>query len=283
MNEGSPSKTALGAAIRRAEHQLLDVPPVLEDPLAMRIIGAEEAKSIQSRRAGPDLQRSRYMRAFIAARSRYAEDQLGRAVASGASQYVVLGAGLDTFAYRNPYVNDGLRVFEVDRPSTQAWKRDRLALTGISIPRSLTFVGVDFESQRLDVELESAGFELGEAACFSWLGVTPYLSHDAVLATLALIHSLHPDNTIVFDYARPREALSGVARLSFDALSDRVGLAGEPFRCFFETERLVGELRDIGYARIEHPTSEEINDLYFRDRQDGLQLRGRLGGLICAG
>jgi methyltransferase (TIGR00027 family) len=282
MKIGSPSKTAQSVAIRRAEHQLFDFPHVLEDPIAPRIIGLSAATSIMFGWLTAYLPASRYLRAFMAARSRYAEDQLARAIASGTAQYVILGAGLDTFPYRNPYYKSGLRVFEVDHPDTQAWKRRRLDLTAIPVPSLVTFVPVDFEHQRLEVELERAGFSRDESAFFSWLGVTPYLTNEAVMATLTLIHSFCPDNAIAFDYALPRQALSEGEKMAFDALSARVARAGEPFRGFFRPEVLVNDLKKIGFRRVESPTMDQINALYFRNRLDGLRVRGRLGGLMCA-
>jgi methyltransferase (TIGR00027 family) len=282
MKTGFPSKTALSVAIRRAEHQLFDFPHVLEDPIAPWIIGPKAAASIMFGCLTAYFPISRYMRAFIAARSRYAEDQLARAIASGTAQYVILGAGLDTFPYRNPYSKCGLRVFEVDHPDTQAWKRRRLALTAIPVPSPVTFVPVDFEHQRLEIELERAGFRLGEPAFFSWLGVTPYLTNEAAMATLTLIHSLCPENAIAFDYALPRQTLSEGEKMAFDAISKRVVRADEPFRGFFRPEVLVNDLKEIGFRRVESPTTDLINALYFRNRLDGLRVRGSLGALMCA-
>src|SRR5271169_5540690 len=158
MQDGKFSRTAQRVAIRRAAHQLLDRPRVLDDPLALRIIGSEAAEELRS---NPKEHHafSRAFRAFMAARSRYAEDELARAVAHGVRQYVVLGAGLDTFAYRNPH--PGLRVFEVDHPATQAWKREQLLAAGIAIPFSLTFVPIDFERQTLADGLVQCGFNAG--------------------------------------------------------------------------------------------------------------------------
>src|SRR5688572_14393982 len=154
LQPGEPSRTARGAALQRAAHQLLETPTVFEDPLALRIFGAEGVAWL-----GRNLDRyrtpgSRSMRAFLVMRSRFAEDELARAVERGVTQYVVLGAGLDTFAYRNPH--RGLRVFEVDHPSTQVWKRDRLREQSIAIPRSATFAPVDFEKETLAYGLRAA-------------------------------------------------------------------------------------------------------------------------------
>src|ERR1700689_2758722 len=155
MLEGKFSRTAHRVAIRRAAAQLLDHPKVLDDPLALRIIGPEAADDLRS---NPKEHHafSRAFRAFMAARSRYAEDELARAVAHGVTQYVVLGAGLDTFAYRNPHPE--LRVFEVDHPATQTWKREQLTAASIPIPPSLTFVPIDFEQQMLADGLAHSAF-----------------------------------------------------------------------------------------------------------------------------
>src|SRR5580698_9525375 len=201
MQEGKFSRTARRVAIRRAAHQLLDHPRVQDDPLALRIIGTEAAEELRS---NPKEHHafSRAFRAFMAARSRYAEDELATAVAHGVRQYVVLGAGLDTFAYRNPHA--GLRVFEVDHPATQLWKREQLQAAGISIPPSLTFIPIDFERQTLADGLGQAGFKRDAAAFFSWLGVTPYLTREACTTTLSFIGKMPADSAVVFDFAVDR-------------------------------------------------------------------------------
>ena len=178
MKVGFPSKTAQSVAIRRAEHQLFDFPHVLDDPIALGIIGAKAAASLIFGCLTAYLPGSRYMRAFIAARSRYAEDQLARAIACGTSQYVILGAGLDTFAYRNPYA--GFRIESIRGRSSRHTSVETASF-GVdrhtcSLP--VTFVPVDFEHQKLEIELQRAGFRLDEPAFFSWLGVTPYLPND---------------------------------------------------------------------------------------------------------
>jgi methyltransferase (TIGR00027 family) len=174
----------------RAAHQLLDDPKVFDDPVALRIIGKESASKLQA-----DLHHveamplSPYLRAFVAARSRYAEDELAAIVRRGVRQYVILGAGLDTFAYRNPYPEGVLHVFEVDHPTTQTWKRARLEEIGIALPGDLTFALVDFETQTLAEGLHSAGYDPGKRTFFSWLGVTEYLTTETVMAALRFIAS----------------------------------------------------------------------------------------------
>ena len=170
MQDSVASRTALRVAVRRAEHQVLDSPRVFEDPLSIRIIGPELAAKIRPGVVTRTQRLSPSFRAFMAVRSRWAEDELGKAVEAGVRQYVVLGAGLDTFAYRNPWESLGLRVFEVDHPATQAWKLERLAAAGIAVPESVVFVAADFE--RGNAARSACTGLLGSLpACFSWLGL----------------------------------------------------------------------------------------------------------------
>ena len=185
MNEATPSRTALRVALRRAAHQLYDAPLVFKDPLAVSILGDKYADELRRIPMQPERGFAVGLRSFLVARSRYAEENLARAVDAGMRQYVLLGAGLDTFGCRNPY--DGLRVFEVDHPATQAWKRELLGRSGIPVPESLTFAPVDFEYQTLAKQLAAAGFDFDAPAFFGWLGVVPYLTLEAFRATLAFI------------------------------------------------------------------------------------------------
>jgi methyltransferase (TIGR00027 family) len=279
MQEGTFSKTAHRVAVRRAAHQLLDQPRVLDDPLALRIIGAEAENELRSN-PKEDHAFSRAFRAFMAARSRFAEDELALAVAHGVRQYVVLGAGLDTFAYRNPH--SGLRVFEVDHPATQAWKRERLEAAGIAIPTSLTFAPIDFERRTLADGLGQSGFNGSAAAFFSWLGVTPYLTREACLVTLSFIAKMPVGSGVVFDFAVDPALLNLGQRMALKALSKRVAAVGEPFQLFFDPEKLQGELKGMGFRRTEFLQGKELNARYFKDRKDGLLVRGSIGHLMAA-
>ena len=224
---------------------------------------------------------ARDFRLFMAARSRYAEDRLAAAVAERARQYVILGAGLDTFAYRNPFPQ--LQVFEVDFPATQQWKRELLAEAAIPIPTNLTFVPLDFEHKTLAEGLAEAGFDLSAPAFFGWLGVVPYLTLEAFRATLATIGRLPASTAVSFDYAFPPETLSPKHRLVFDTLARRVEAAGEPFQLFFAPDELERELRAAGFSRVEQTDTERMNELYFKDRADGLKLSPvRIGMLATA-
>jgi methyltransferase (TIGR00027 family) len=284
MQEGKFSRTAQRVAIRRAAHQFLDEPRVLDDPLALRIIGSEAAAALRSD-PKEDHAFARAFRAFMAARSRFAEDELARAVGHEVSQcrvtqYVILGAGLDTFAYRNPH--PGLRVFEIDHPATQAWKREQLDAAGIPIPPPLTFVPVDFEHQTLANALANSGLNTNAPAFFSWLGVTPYLTREACMTTLSVIAKMPPGSGVVFDFAIAPALLNAGQRQALDALSARVARYGEPFQLFFDPAKLQGELKTLGFHRTEFLQGAQINARYFQNRADGLQVRGSLGHLMSA-
>ncbi|HWE86254.1 MAG TPA: class I SAM-dependent methyltransferase [Terracidiphilus sp.] len=277
MQHGKPSRTALRVAIRRAAHQLVDRPPVLDDPIAVRLIGSGYKRDLE--RASHTVARD--FRSFMAARSRYAEDHLAQAVAAGVRQYVVLGAGLDTFAYRNPFPQ--LHVFEVDFPATQEWKRWMLSEAGIGSPANLTSVALDFERQTLADGLRCAGFDAAAPAFFSWLGVVSYLTLDAFRATLAAIGSLAAGSGIAFDYPAPPDTLTPQRRALFDRLAGRLAASGEPFRLFFMPEQIEAELRNAGFHRTEHADYDQLNQLYFRDRADGLKLSPVGIGMLATG
>lgn len=282
MREDTASSTAQSVALHHAAHQLLDNPRVLEDPLVLAMVGEEASATLKS-----DLERfenpgRRHVRAFMAARSRYAEDALASAIKRGAQQYVVLGAGLDTYVYRNPHSASGLRVFEVDYPATQAWKRDRLQDAGIPIPSSVVFVPVDFEKTTLSTALECAGLERDQVTFFSWLGVTPYLPSETVRAALAFIGSMPPGSGVVFDYAVAVTALSPMEQTAMKVLMKRVARSGEPFQLFYEPSALASMLRDLGFREIEDLGPAEIDSRYFRDRHDGLRVAAGLARIVSA-
>jgi methyltransferase (TIGR00027 family) len=279
MQEGKFSRTAHRVAVRRAAHQLLDQPRVLDDPLALLIIGTAAAEELRS---NPKEHHafSRAFRAFMAARSRYAEDELAQSVAHGVMQYVVLGAGLDTFAYRNPH--SGLRVFEVDHPATQAWKRECLQAAAIAIPTSLTFVPIDFEQQTLADGLVRSGLNTDAPAFFSWLGVTPYLTREACMTTLAFVAKMPSGSGVVFDFAVDHKLLNLGQRMALAALSKRVAAAGEPFQLFFDPKQLQEDLKNLGFHRTQLLQGKELNERYFKGRNDGLMVRGGLGHLMGA-
>jgi len=282
MQENRPSATAQRVALQRAAHQLLDDPKIFDDPVALRIIGKESALALQADpRRFEATPLSPYLRAFVAARSRYAEDELALGVLRGVGQYVLLGAGLDTFAYRNPYPAGVVRVFEVDHPATQRWKRSRLEEVGIGLPADLTFAPVDFETETLEEGLRNAGYDPGRCTFFSWLGVTEYLTTDAVNATLRFIASAPMGSGVVFDYMISPLLLTEAQRARFDALARRVAAAGESWQAFFDPELLTNDLRAMGFVDVEDKGPEAINAMYFENRKDGLRV-GSLSHMINA-
>jgi len=277
MNEGRPSRTAQRVAVRRAAHQLTDRPLVFEDPFALQIIGPDAAAATSAKADGKI---GSSFRAFMAVRSRYAEDELAAAVVRGVRQYVVLGAGLDTFAWRNPWPD--LRVYEVDFPATQHWKRQRLANVGMEKPQSLTFAPVDFESQTLADGLLAAGFRPNEPAYFSWLGVTMYLTREAFESTTGFIGALPSGGGVTFDYAVERSELGVFEKLALDHLGRKVAALGEPFQLFFRPAELAETMRTLGFRDIEDMGADELNARYLSNRTDGLRLRGGIGRLMRA-
>lgn len=250
MREGEPSRTAFGAAVHRAAHADLDRPVIFADPLAWQILGVDRGDVLAE--VPP---RSR-LRLFVAVRHRYAEDVVAAAAVRGVRQVVVLGAGLDTFAYR--HTHGGLRVYEVDFPATGVWKRERLAEAGIEIPDSVTYVGVDFERDDLMGRLVESGFDAASPAEFMWLGVVPYLTRAAVAATLRAV-AMVPGAEVVFDYAAAdgHEETPGSKELAA-----RVAAAGEPFSERWEPAELAALLAESGFDDVEDLGRPEIRSRY---------------------
>jgi methyltransferase (TIGR00027 family) len=279
MQDARPSRTALRVALRRAAHQLYDAPPlILDDPIAVPILGTTYSEELRRTPTRPDRLFSVALRAFLVARSRYAEDTLARAIAQGVTQYVLLGAGLDTFAHRSPYPY--LRVFEVDHPATQQWKRELLETGRLPTPASLTYVPVDFECESLPEQLNAAGFNSQVPTFFAWLGVVTYLTFEAFRSTINFIAVQPHGSGVVFDYSQPRSALSFVEKLAHDSLASRVQLAGEPFQLFFTPSEIAAEL--TLFHNLEDLGSSEINARYFIDRTDNLKVLGSAGRLLSA-
>lgn len=258
MEAGKPSRTALGAAGHRAAHQVLEGGRIFSDPLALRILGDDAEALVADARQN---KARAIMRMFVSARSRFAEDWLAAARERGVTQLVVLGAGLDTFAYREP--RPGLRMFEVDHPDTQAWKRARLADAGIGAPENLTYVPVNFEHDTLDDRLAAAAFDRNAQTFVMWLGVTPYLTKDAIWTTLGWIGALPGGAHVVFDYGEPREAMSEQARADMQDNMARVAALGEPWISFFEPDALHAKLRELGFREIEDIRGAEIGERFF--------------------
>lgn len=268
MQAGQPSHTARGAAAFRAIHQTLESGIIFSDPFASKILDDETLARLDETAADPSL---RPMRLFIAARSRFSEQTLAACVARGVRQIVVLGAGLDTFSLRNPHAGQGVRVFEVDYPATQGWKRERLRQAGLAIPSSLTFAPVDFERQSLADGLKAAGFQADRPAFFQWLGVVMYLSRDAVSVTLDFIARV-PESEVVFDYAEPFENYPADRRENVIAVAARAASLGEPWLSLFDPVELSEMLRNRGFGVVEDLGLAELTDRFYGALKQGISI-----------
>ena len=267
MQEGQPSHTARGAAAYRALHQSLDGGAIFSDAFADLNILDDQARIRRDEIAAqPSL---RPMRLFIAARSRFSEDMLSARVLRGVRQIVVLGAGLDTFALRNPYASQGVRVFEVDYPATQSWKRRHLQQAGLAVPATLTFAPVDFERQSLAEGLAAAGFQPDRPAFFQWLGVVPYLSRDAIGVTLDFIAGV-PDAEVVFDYAEPFANYPAERRKNVMAIAAGAAARGEPWLSLFDPAEVSDMLRAKGFGLVEDLGLAELTERFYGDLKQGI-------------
>jgi methyltransferase (TIGR00027 family) len=264
MQPREPSRTAWGAARHRAVHQLIEDGRIFADPLAVPILGGEldDAEENVLRLDRDNEPGTRALRFFIVARSAYAEARLAEAVAErGVTQLVVLGAGFDTFAYRNPFPQ--LRVFEVDHPATQAWKRERLAAMDVASERWPIFAGVDFEIESFGERLIEVGFDPAQRTFVFWLGVSMYLTPQAIDATLAAVAGWPGGGEIVFDYAEPPKAgMSEQGLAARAALAERVAAAGEPFTAGLEPEALHARLAGLGHAEVEDLGSLDLAERF---------------------
>lgn len=281
VRQGEPSRSARGVASLRAVHQLLDDPVVLADPIALPLLGAAAEAALRDDPFELNDPMSRGLRAALVARSRFVEDELARCVASGVRQYVLLGAGLDTFAYRNPFGDVGVQVFEVDHPGTQRWKRQLLTEARIDVPASVTFVPVDFERDDLAVAMRQAGFRADRAACVGWMGVTMYLTAEAVLATLRTVAGFAAGSCLCFDYRVPPTLLNPVERVINAAIEQRVAALGEPWLSSFDPTRLQRDMRQLGFSAADSVTPDDLNARYFARRKDGLRTGGGTH-IMCA-
>src|SRR3984885_6333687 len=279
LEAARPSRTALGVAIRRASPQLYDSRPlVLDDPIAVSILGENYRALLEEAAASIHDRFSLGMRAWLVARNRYAEDKVAQAASRDVRQYVLLGAGLDTFAHRNPYPS--LNIFEVDHPATQQWKRELLGSNGLPEPTNLHYVPVDFERQSLTSQLQSSGLDFTAPTVFAWLGVVVYLTHPAFRSTLDLIATFPADSGVIMDYALPRHVLPQHEVQARDLLAARVESIGEPFQLFFTPEEIAAEF--TAFPVIEDLDTTELNDRYFAGRTDPLSLTGRSGRMLSA-
>jgi methyltransferase (TIGR00027 family) len=254
--------------VARALHREEPPPWVLDDYLALPLAGEEGPILVDLLRAELPAEMLRGFSRWVCVRARLPEDMVERAVGAGIRQYVILGAGLDSFAYRRADLLSDLRVFEVDQPASQAWKQERLAHLGIDPPANLVFAPIDFEHQTLRQGLEAAGFDLGAPAVFSWIGVTMYLTLEAIEATLSTIAACRPGTKAVLTYNQPKSALQGLGLGIETVLARVVAEMGEPMVSLFEPHEAEQLLRRMGFDEVVHFGPQEALDTYFAGRSD---------------
>jgi len=263
--EASASRTALRVAVGRGLHRLWDAPPwILDDPFALILVGPEWQELVGSS-SNPVL---RQAIAELVVRSRYAEDRLARGTFS---QYVILGAGLDSFAWRRPDLLRSLRVFEVDHPASQAWKRQRIDKLGLPTSDQLVFAPVDFEVQSLHDGLDAAGFDWTQPSMFLWMGVAMYLTVDAIEATLRTVAECRSGSAIVFDYFVTDPYLDDVGREHLAVWLPIAARAREPVQTRWSPTEAEQVVLRCGLQVADHPSRDELVRRYFADRTDGLQ------------
>jgi methyltransferase (TIGR00027 family) len=276
-----PDSTAVRVALWRAMHVQVDPPPhVLRDEIGLQLAAPQDGW--RDRGDMHPTGTSRY-RAGVVVRSRFTEDLVAEHAARGVSQYVILGAGLDTFAQRQPGLANPMRVFEVDQPGPQAWKRERLTELGYGIPAWLRLVPVDFEASGSWWDrLAAAGFDAGEPAVVASLGVSMYLTEDANAATLRQLASLAPGSTLVMTFAPPLELLEAAERSAREVAEQGARSSGTPWLSSFAPRDILAMARRAGFKDAEHISAALLNQRYFAGRTDGLRTSSGEELLIAA-
>jgi methyltransferase (TIGR00027 family) len=276
MAERNGSSTALGTLYIRAAHRMLDAPPyILDDQVAISLLGETAVQQIRDAENDYRTAQARALRAHILLRSRFAEDRLALAVRRGITQYMILGAGFDTFALRQPAWAGELNIYEVDQPATQAMKKSLIAKAGMAMPRNAHFISTDFEQESLLDTLLRHGISLAKPTFFSWLGVTMYLKEEAIDAVLKSVTGFPPGSEIVFTFALPPETLSGTEVSFHSSLAELAASVGEPFLSYFTPVRIEAKLRDAGFNDVGFLTSEKAREQYFQERPQDLLLSKR--------
>src|SRR5580704_4117921 len=277
MDGARASTTAMGTALMRAAHTRLDHPVLIDDTWGERLVLAEEREEreeLRARAGAEDVDavlRAHPSYGTVILRARYAEDVLAQAVGRGVSQYVIIGAGMDSFALRRPPFARELEIFELDHPSTQELKKARLSLCGVPAPAGLHLVAVDLSETALGDALASSSFHDDRPAFFSWLGVTTYLTREANLATLeAIASSAGAGSELVFSYLDQRLLDSDEASEPMQRARAQVASLGEPWVSGFHPEQLAADLRGAGLEIVEDLGPEGLAARYCVGRTDGL-------------
>ncbi|MFE9884573.1 class I SAM-dependent methyltransferase [Streptomyces scopuliridis] len=268
-----PDSTAVRVALWRAMHVQVDPPPhVLDDEIGLRLVAPEDDWRA---RGDMDPRGTARYRAGIVARARFVEDLVVEQAGHGVGQYVILGAGLDTFAQRRPEIAAHLRVFEIDRPGPQAWKRRRLTELGFGVPDGLRLVPVDFEHPKAGgswwERLSAAGFDADRPAVVASTGVSMYLTKDANEATLRQLASLAPGSTLAMTFQPPLDLLEEEERPGRLAVEKNARASGTPFISFFTPREILALARAAGFADARHVSAALLNERYFAGRTDGLR------------
>ena len=272
--------TAVRVALWRALHLEADPPPhVLKDDVGLALVAPDPGW-----RDRPDMSKfTRPFRASIVARARFVEDLVVEQAARGVGQYVILGAGLDTFAQRRPEVASRMQVFEVDQPGPQAWKRHRLIELGLGVPAYLRLVPVDFETGDSWWErLVSAGFEATQPAVVASTGVSMYLTRDAIMATLRQVAALAPGSTLVMSFMLPIELADPEFRTGIERAAAGAKANGTPFISFFTPEQALALGREAGFRQVQHVSAAALAERYFAGRSDGLRPPNNAEELLVA-
>jgi methyltransferase (TIGR00027 family) len=277
----APDSTAVRVALWRALHVQIDPPPhVLEDEVGLRLVAPHD-----DWRSRPDMDphfTSRF-RASIVARARFIEDLVIEEVSRGVEQYVILGAGLDTFAQRKPEIASRLRIFEVDRPGPQTWKRQRLIELGFGIPERLRLTPVDFEGGGAWWQgLSAAGFDAGQPAIVTSTGVSMYLTKDAIMATLRQVAALVPGSTLVMSFLLPLELADPEDRPGLQLAEKGARASGTPFISFFTPAEMLTLARESGFRQVQHVSAATLAHRYFSGRRDGLRPPNNAEELLLA-
>ena len=268
----APDPTAVRVALWRAMHALDEAPPhVIEDVVGLALAAPEEG---WRRRPDMHVEHTRLFRASILARARFVEDLVVEQAARGVDQYVVLGAGLDTFAQRRPDVASRLRLFEIDRPGPQAWKRRRLAEIGQGVPSLLHLVSVDFEAgddwmQRLAAE----GFDAHRRAVVAATGVSMYLTREAIVSMLARVASMAKGSTFAMTFIVPVELAAPELRFGLEMAIKGARAGGTPFLSFFSPAEMLALASEAGFRDVRYVSSDDLATRYFAGRTDGLRPR----------
>src|SRR5262245_33074122 len=271
MLPGQPSRTILRPAIGRAAHQLFDTPRIFDDPIAVGLVPEASAEAILSADADHRALSSRLYRALVALRSRFAEDRLAQAAARGVAQYVILGAGLETFPWRQPEFARPLRIFLTDHPASLAWTQDKFRARALAPPPNLTQLPVDLEECRLCESRMAARFDRKTPTLLSVLGVVSYLSGPALDALFAFVASLPRGSEIVLSFVLPDDGIAEVDRDEMRVSVARTDQMGEPWLTRLRPPEMIARLRGSAFSEVFHLDRNLAQQRYFAGRQDGLE------------